>query len=152
MRQAGADLKFTNNRKENALAVAEAYEFELGVEILRKANVDNMKDARDRKQGRKSGAGAESEKKTTEEDFAKAQAAASESKSQFVVVNTTLQGSADAATGSAGAARAVVAGLHLGPGAKNPPAVRASSSAAARTRRRRPRGISAATAARVRSL
>ena len=52
---------------------------------------------------------------------ARAQAAARLSKSQFVVVSTTLQGSADAATGSAGAARAVVAGLHLGSGAKTLP-------------------------------
>ena len=37
--QAGADLKFTNNRKQNALAVAEACGFDLGVELLRKANL-----------------------------------------------------------------------------------------------------------------
>ena len=69
------------------------------------------------------------------EETAKAQAAASESKSQFVVVRTTLQGSAViSATGSCVAARSAV--LHFGLGARKPPAVRASSSAATR---RRPR-------------
>ena len=42
--QAGADLKFTNNRKQNALAVAEACGFDLGVELLRKAKVDSKKE------------------------------------------------------------------------------------------------------------
>ena len=76
--QAGADLKFTNNRKQNALAVAEACGFDLGVELLRKANVDSKKDARDRKLGKRGTAGHDGEKKTTEEDVAKAQAAADE--------------------------------------------------------------------------
>ena len=75
--QHGADPKHTNQWKNTAVKVAEVSDFDIGLEVLRQAKVDQQKEARARKQGKGKGADGP-EKKTTEEDEAKAKAAADE--------------------------------------------------------------------------